>query len=120
MLLLVILPLPHVLSAHTPAGACLARLLLTLRSVCLPCLLLCHFFQPYCPVCVQVYKAKMGELDVAVKMIQKQHVNPQLTPQQALQVMQQVTSCCFAAVLCQLCHSRTLFWVHPRTAGVYV
>ncbi len=73
MLLLVILPLPHVLSAHTPAGACLARLLLTLRSVCLPCLLLCHFFQPYCPVCVQVYKAKMGELDVAVKMIQKQH-----------------------------------------------
>ena len=34
----------------------------------------------------------MGELDVAVKMIQKQHVNPQLTPQQALLVMQQVTT----------------------------
>ena len=39
---------------------------------------------------LQVYKAKMGDLDVAVKTIQKQHVNPQLTSQQALQVMQQV------------------------------
>ncbi|DBA93955.1 TPA: ubiquitin-protein ligase E3 Brl2 [Trebouxia sp. C0004] len=39
-----------------------------------------------------VYKGKMGELDVAVKMIQKQHVDPQLTPQQALQVMQQELS----------------------------
>ena len=39
----------------------------------------------------------MGNLEVAVKTIQKQHVNPQLTSQQALQVMQQVVtpqSCC--------------------------
>lgn len=39
----------------------------------------------------QVYKAKMGSLDVAIKTINRQHVNPQLTSQQALQVMQQVT-----------------------------
>ena len=83
-------------------------------SLCLPCLLLCHFLQPCCPVCLQVYKAKMGELDVAVKMIQKQHVNPQLTPHQALQVMQQVTTCCFAAVLGQLCHRQTLVWVQEQ------
>ena len=80
------------LSAPTPAGPCLARLLLTLLFLCLPYLLLCRFVQPCCPVCLQVYKAKMGELDVAVKMIQKQHVNPQLTPQHALRVMQQVTT----------------------------
>lgn len=35
-----------------------------------------------------VYKAKMGQLDVAVKTIHRQHVNPQLTSHQALQVMQ--------------------------------
>ena len=40
----------------------------------------------------QVYKAKMGSLDVAIKTINRQHVNPQLTSQQALQVMQQVTT----------------------------
>ena len=51
-----------------------------------------HFVQPCCPVRVQVYKGKMGELDVAVKMIQKQHVNPQISPQHALRVMQQVTT----------------------------
>jgi len=37
-----------------------------------------------------VYKAKMGQLDVAVKTIHRQHVNPQLTSHQALQVMQKV------------------------------
>ncbi|DBB12705.1 TPA: hypothetical protein ACH3X3_005482 [Trebouxia sp. C0006] len=35
-----------------------------------------------------VYKAKMGQLDVAVKTIHRQHVNPQLTSHQALRIMQ--------------------------------
>ena len=34
----------------------------------------------------------MGELEVAVKTIHRQYVNPQLTPQQALDVIGQVTS----------------------------
>lgn len=41
----------------------------------------------------------MCELDVAVKTIPRQHVNPHLTPEQALQAMQKVTGCCFAAVV---------------------
>ena len=40
----------------------------------------------------------MGELDVAVKTIHRQHVNPHLTPEQALQVMQKVALCFLAAV----------------------
>jgi len=44
----------------------------------------------------------MGELDVAVKMIQKQHVNPQLTPQHALRVMQQVTTYHLLLCCCSL------------------
>ncbi len=32
----------------------------------------------------------MGQLDVAVKTIHRQHVNPQLTSHQALRIMQKV------------------------------
>ena len=39
---------------------------------------------------MQVYKAKMGELDVAVKTIRREHVNPHLTAQQALQAIAKV------------------------------
>lgn len=40
-----------------------------------------------------MYKAKWHELEVAVKTIHRQYVNPHLTPQQALQVIGQVTGC---------------------------
>lgn len=39
---------------------------------------------------MQVYKAKMGVLDVAVKTINRQHINPELNIAHALRVMQKV------------------------------
>ena len=41
--------------------------------------------------CLQVYKARLGELEVAVKTIHRQYVNPHLSPQQAVQVIAKVT-----------------------------
>ena len=40
----------------------------------------------------------MGELDVAVKTIHREHVNEHLTPEEALQVMRTVQGLFFAAV----------------------
>ena len=45
---------------------------------------------------VQVYKAKMGVLDVAVKTINRQHINPELNIAHALRVMQKVRCRLFA------------------------
>lgn len=51
---------------------------------------------------MQVYKAKMGVLDVAVKTINRQHINPELNIAHALRVMQKVCRKTFAAVVKQL------------------
>lgn len=40
----------------------------------------------------------MGNLDVAVKTIHKQHVNPHLTAQQAEKIIGKVTSCSFCCL----------------------
>ena len=39
---------------------------------------------------MQVYKAKMGVLDVAIKTINRQHISPELNIAHALRVMQKV------------------------------
>ena len=54
-----------------------------------------HHQQPV----LQVYKAKMGNMDVAVKTIHRQHVNPHFTAKEALQVIKWVHSCSLAAVV---------------------
>ena len=48
---------------------------------------------------LQVYKAKLGELDVAVKTIQDKYVNPHLTPLEALEVIEKVSIHCLAAAV---------------------
>ena len=44
----------------------------------------------------------MGNLDVAVKTIHTQHVNPHLTAQQAVRIIQKVTGCICAVGLLQM------------------
>lgn len=50
---------------------------------------------------VQVYKAKIGGLEVAVKTINRQFLNPKISIQEALRVMQKV------CLLIQLCSQVT-------------
>ena len=105
-------PTPHA-GMNTAAGSltCTCMLLLTLKAT-----LLAYPALPVCPVMspghlpshvidapwLQVYKAKMGgQLDVAVKTIHREHVNPHLTAHQALEAIAKVPRishfCCLDA-----------------------
>ena len=71
-------------------GRGLAGLPSVLRCAVLCCAVPCCAGLHEMVMSMQVYKAKMGVLDVAVKTINRQHINPELNIAHALRVMQKV------------------------------
>lgn len=84
-----------------------------LRTACIPASKLgCVQIRQEVVGHVQVYKAQVGDKEVAVKAINQQHINPSLTPQKALYALQKVPAlqlciksqthmfCAFCSMLC--------------------